>query len=183
MSEFPRSLKHDPKPIWKCTDCQHIWLSKVDGILNSGSGCPNCKHKNEKALKKLLGRKKISYQSQCMLNRISEIDRKFRVDFYLPDLKVIIEYNGHQHYTPVRYGNISQEEAEEKFRHQQIRDEFVREFCRKHEIMLIEIDGRTYYGKSLSVFFYEELFPLLEKISHTLANKKVRTTRIENIVL
>lgn len=45
-----------------------------------------------------------------------------RFDWVILDLKVIIECHGQQHKMPVRFGGISQEEAEENFKWQKHRD-------------------------------------------------------------
>ena len=34
-----------------------------------------------------------------------------RCDFYFPDHKVIIEFDGQQHFEPIRFGNQTEEEA------------------------------------------------------------------------
>jgi len=46
-----------------------------------------------------------------------------RFDWVVMDLKLVIEMHGQQHYHPVRFGNISIEEAEANLHAQQARDE------------------------------------------------------------
>ena len=49
-------------------------------------------------------------------------------------MNLFIEYNGRQHYIPIEYfGGILELE------HQQKRDEFVREYCKRNNIRLLEI--------------------------------------------
>ena len=56
-------------------------------------------------------------------------------DFYLPDINLIIEMNGEQHYQPVEHFNTK----DWTFEDQQIRDETLRAYCRDHRINLLEI--------------------------------------------
>lgn len=61
-------------------------------------------------------------------------NEKFLVDFYLPDYNTFIEFNGEQHYKPVKWFG-----GEEKFKQQQERDYALRYYCKEHKITLIEI--------------------------------------------
>ena len=56
------------------------------------------------------------------------------IDFFVPLFNIAIEYNGEQHYKPVRPfgGTLS-------FKRQQERDNALRQYCIEHEITLIEI--------------------------------------------
>ena len=47
---------------------------------------------------------------------------KFHFDWVIPKLKLIIEVHGQQHYEPVRFGGISQEDAESNLCDQKYRD-------------------------------------------------------------
>lgn len=58
---------------------------------------------------------------------------RFIIDIYLPSLNVAIEYNGEQHYNPIkRFG------GEDKLIQQKARDEFVRVKCKEYNVILIE---------------------------------------------
>jgi Zn finger protein HypA/HybF involved in hydrogenase expression len=62
-----------------------------------GSGCPKCKgSRGELKISRFLDRNKISYIREFMLP-----GSKLRYDFYLPDLNIIIEYDGIQHFKPI----------------------------------------------------------------------------------
>lgn len=60
-------------------------------------------------------------------------------DIYLNDIHVLIEYQGEQHYRPVKYSSETWEEAEEKFQYTKRHDLIKREYCKKNKIPLIEI--------------------------------------------
>lgn len=75
-------------------------------------------------------------------------------DWVILDLEIVIEVMGQQHYAPVRFGGITQEEAEEKFLAQKERDQAKRRAA--------EESGWTYI-----VFKYDEeisILSLLKKI-------------------
>jgi hypothetical protein len=52
---------------------------------------------------------------------------------------LVIEFNGQQHYTPVTWGKISQERAQDKFEIQQNHDQLKRDFCKEYNYDLLEI--------------------------------------------
>ena len=56
-------------------------------------------------------------------------------DFYLPDLNLIIEMNGEQHYKYVEHFYTKDWTLED----QQIRDDTLRAYCKTHRINLLEI--------------------------------------------
>lgn len=58
--------------------------------------------------------------------------RQTLLDFYIPSLNTVIEYNGEQHYRKVGIW-------EERFEKQQARDEELRQYCKDNGIKLIEI--------------------------------------------
>ena len=64
-----------------------------------------------------------------------------KFDFYLPDLNIIIECQGKQHYEPVQIFG-----GEERFKTQLKCDEIKKEWCRNNNIKLIEI-SYTDYGR------------------------------------
>ena len=72
---------------------------------------------------------------------------------------IIIEYNGEQHYQPVKFGGISQERAEENFEKQKEHDNIKREFCKENDYNLLEIHYKDYgnINKIVSEYLIENL--------------------------
>ena len=72
---------------------------------------------------------------------------------------IVIEFNGIQHYQAVRFGNISQEQAEENFEKQKEHDSIKREFCKKYDYNLLEIHYKDYgdINKFVSEYLIENL--------------------------
>lgn len=103
-----------------CNDCMHIWEIKWSNI-KSGRWCPKCNSgKHQKKLYNII--KSIFYKYNIKYN-YKEFDwlatyknGKQELDIYVPELKLAIEYDGEQHFKPVRFGGISTEQAENNFK-------------------------------------------------------------------
>tara|TARA_Y100001973_G_scaffold104152_1_gene173219 strand:- start:2254 stop:2649 length:396 start_codon:yes stop_codon:yes gene_type:complete len=61
------------------------------------------------------------------------------VDFYYPDLNLIIEVQGEQHYRPVGFGEKDQRVVVDSYKRQTIRDKMLKNLCLQHEILLLEV--------------------------------------------
>jgi hypothetical protein len=142
------------------TDCQNVWKASPYAVLNSETGCPRCSlRKNEKMVFHTLTINGIFFEAQRIFR---DKNGKVCVDFYLSEMNTIIEYNGAQHYQPVRFGGISQDRADMNFTHQQVRDERLRQFCKINDINLICIDGREYSNSKLEDYLIKHIIPMLK---------------------
>lgn len=117
----------------------------------SGEGCPKCKaSKGENQIELFLKENNINYVSQYEVPIDFDINSSkiTKIDFYLPDYNLFIEYNGKQHYIPVEYfgGQLT-------FEHQQKRDNYVRKYCKTNNIKLLEIK----YDDNIKNKLYEVL--------------------------
>ena len=73
-----------------------FWKSP-NSHISSRSGCRSCiESKGEVAIKSILAKYSIKFIQEYKIQPY-----QYRYDFYLPELHVFIEYNGHQHYKPV----------------------------------------------------------------------------------
>lgn len=123
-----------PVKIW-CDKHGFFWQKPRDHL--QGCGCPHCaKSVGEDAISEWLEYNKIEYKSQHWIepNQVLFGARRLRVDFYLPSIKTIIEFNGRQHYE-----RVAAWQTEEEFQEQKDRDRRLREFCKQKGIMLTEI--------------------------------------------
>lgn len=78
------------------------WLARPSAILYGG-GCPRCSvSKGEKAIASWLDEKGILYEPQKKFDNCKNV-LSLPFDFYLPDYNILIEYNGKQHYEPIKY--------------------------------------------------------------------------------
>lgn len=109
-----------------------------------GCGCPKCSESHgEKVVREYLEPLNLSYLTQY---RITLSNNKIAyIDFYLPDYNIFIEYNGEQHYTPVKHFG-----GEMRYNKQKERDTLVREYCLNHSITLIEIPYNEDINKYLN---------------------------------
>lgn len=64
---------------------------------------------------------------------------KLSYDFYLPEKNLLIELNGEQHYKPVRFSNISIEQAIKNLKKQRHHDWLKRKYAQKHNYKLLII--------------------------------------------
>lgn len=119
-----------------------------------GAGCPRCFNKNEARTGKIL-QDIFKIKDLKSQKRVGD----FRVDYFFiaKGIKYVIEYNGKQHYEPVKFGNLTEDQARAMFHKQVIRDEKLRKYCQENCIELIEIDGREYTGSRIKDYLIEKL--------------------------
>jgi len=82
--------------------------------------------------------------------------KKLELDRYYPKLKIAFEYNGHQHYMPRRFGNVSRKKAEKNFKEQKQRDLIKKKLCIQNKIILIIIKYDEKLSKQLILNKLEE---------------------------
>jgi hypothetical protein len=129
------SGKNNIKMKWKCLVDGYEWESTPSNLFHPKypTGCPKCKKKSETKLEDILKYNAIVFEKQFNLVY------RYRVDFFIPSKKIVIEYNGEQHYKPIRFGGMSLKEANKKFEVQKNRDEIIKNYCNKSNIKFIEI--------------------------------------------
>lgn len=125
---------------WLCLRCDHKWSATWDHVKNHRSGCPVCKHKNEKRIIDtiegiLMVHAKRQYKfSDCK-------DKKpLPFDAFFPDHNLLVEVQGPHHYEPTRWTyRLSEDDATKRFTSQQKRDCIKREFASKNGYKLVEV--------------------------------------------
>ncbi len=149
---------------FKCELCYFLWMARPGDIINNESGCPKCNtRKNEKLIGSILDDNGILYEPHKFIkNIINSEQRKIFVDYHITNKNIIIEYNGVQHYKPVRFGNISQERANDNFIKQQERDKYLQNICDQNNINIIWIDGRKYFNVKLEQIITDEIIPMVK---------------------
>jgi very-short-patch-repair endonuclease len=86
-----------------------VWRAAPDALL-SGSGCPVCSSsRGERAVARYLSDAGIAFEAQ--LPRFG----RYRFDFHVPDLRLLIEYDGVQHFSPTWFGGSGEESGERLF--------------------------------------------------------------------
>lgn len=123
----------------------HGDFEKSAGQHLLGVGCPRCSKaisNGERFVSNILTKLNYKFTSQYNLKLLNT--KLFqKIDFYIKDLNLFIEFNGRQHYEPVKFSyKTTDEEVIEIFNLQKNRDQELRKYCKKNNINLFEIDAR-----------------------------------------
>src|SRR5574344_275275 len=134
----------------KCNKCGNIFEQRPTDHINGKQGCPHCSQsKGEKTIAGILNSKGINYIAQYSFNECRD-EHVLPFDFYLPDYNIVIEYQGVQHYRPIRFSKeISKEKAEDNLINQKKRDEIKRKYCLNNGIKEIEIPYNSSIEKTI----------------------------------
>lgn len=123
-----------------------------------GQGCRFCesKSKGEDYIKMWLDEMNIKYNRQQTFNGCKYKNPLF-FDFYLPDYNICIEFDGRQHYKPVkRFGGVSE------FKNTKIRDGIKNKWCLENNIDLLRI---KYNEISRIKYILQEKLQIVDKKS------------------
>ena len=101
-----------------------------------GQGCPNCKKsKNVEKICRFLENKNIEYLTEQTIEGCKSPKNKLMpFDIFIPKMKLYIEYDGEQHFRPVKLWG-----GEIGFKNQIIRDKIKTDFCLTNNINLLRI--------------------------------------------
>lgn len=153
---------------FSCENCNNIWNATPNNILRLG-GCPKCNRfsKSEVLINDILLENNFNFKKEISLPRININESKnYRLDFYLKELNIAIEYNGGQHYIPkIFFGAKNIEEANKKLEKQQQRDEYVKNFCIKNNILLLVINGIEIPIEKLKKYVENTIIPIIKERS------------------
>lgn len=150
-SVFVDRLKHKYKTIhlvsnytaiteyadFHCDICNADWTDIADYVMRRG--CPRCNGTStEMLVGEILQKYGLSYIPQFSFNDCKD-KRTLPFDYYIKDYNILIEYDGEQHFKPVNFGGVSNEEAEKNFKITQYHDNIKTKYCHDHNIPLIRI--------------------------------------------
>lgn len=121
------------KILIKHMSCGNTWLTSPGNIL-FGFGCPKCgASKGETLVQEVLDEEKIKYTPQKEF--VNLYDKKcLSYDFYIPSIKLLIEYQGQQHFFPVEFFG-----GKKSFKKQCIHDDMKRKYAKENNMALLEI--------------------------------------------
>lgn len=98
------------------------------------SGCPKCrKSKGELLIENILKINNIKYETQKTFDKC-KLTNKLPFDFYLPNHNICIEYDGEQHFKPIKVFG-----GEKRFIKQLETDRIKNNFCLEENINLFRI--------------------------------------------
>lgn len=125
----------------KCKICWTTWEATPNALLRKGlgTGCPECKSsKGELAIKKFLKSNDIDYEYQkCFADCRDKLCLPF--DFYIKSKNLIIEYDGQQHFYPVKFDGKKDTKSLKHFERTMRHDKMKNDYCAEHNINLIRI--------------------------------------------
>jgi very-short-patch-repair endonuclease len=105
----------------------------------NGNGCPTCNEsKGELRIRNFLIQNSIIFKRGEKFPNC-RYKKRLSFDFYLPELNIMIEFDGRQHFGPVSFGSLRGQSIKEKYKLTQIRDKIKNDFCQKSGIKLIRI--------------------------------------------
>lgn len=123
----------------QCEKCDYIWKAKPEKSVR-GTDCPKCNFsKGEKKIDEFLCTHDIANIPQKKFDDLVGIHGwKLSYDFYIPSFNVLIEYQGEQHYEPIKFGKTI-EYGIKRLKTQQMNDSIKREYAKNNNMKLLEI--------------------------------------------
>lgn len=131
-SPYDYSYASHVKVWWKCC-CGHSWEATI-ASRTSGKNCPDCKESHgEKEVQIWLEKHGVYFIhhhgfSDCKNKQLLEYD------FYLPGYKLLIEYDGEQHFHPIKHFG-----GQKKFDKALINDSIKTKYASDNNIELLRI--------------------------------------------
>lgn len=110
--------------------CGNIVILTQEEIMEQGCGAACSTSRGEVCAADIFNELGVKYQVQ---KKFEDFDMKF--DFYLPDYNIVIECDGAQHFRSIN----SEWNSETKLQETRARDKLKQEYCKKHNITLIQI--------------------------------------------
>jgi len=123
---------------------KHGEFEQVASYHLSKHGCPNCVYKNQGKVKVLLSKHFKNWNiipNKKVWQKYKDHNHKRYCDFWIEKngVKVIVEYDGEQHFKPIRFNGMSLKRAEASFKRQQKIDALDAQFCKENNIILHRI--------------------------------------------
>lgn len=126
------------KCVFACKKCSYQWDSLPTNILG-GKSCPKCNMSHgAKNIINYLEKNNIQYCREKRFDGCRGV-RPLPFDFYLPQHNICIEYDGEQHFEPVKFGNCDNDKLDKKFNMRVAYDKIKTDYCNDNKIKLIRI--------------------------------------------
>lgn len=145
-----------------CKKHGEFWQTILDHLR--GSGCPKCNcSKGELRITKLLEDHNVNYVTQKKFEKLFGASNKIklRFDFYLPDYNLCIEFDGIQHFKPIRFNGISVDKSKEVYLKTIMNDRLKNIYCNLNSIQIIRV---TDMSLNLFVKNFHDILNLYSKL-------------------
>lgn len=137
----------------RCKIDGYEWKIAPSNVL-CGQGCPQCQESNgERQIRYWLEKHNCLYIYQKTFAECKH-KKALPFDFYLPDLNVLIEYDGQQHFKPIDFAGKGEEWAVEQLKITQHRDEIKNQYCANNNIKLLRIPYFKNIEEELEKFLF-----------------------------
>lgn len=124
----------------KCKVCGFEWSARPNNLLCNRTSCPSCdQSKGERRIKTYLDKHGIRYKyEESFPGLIGVGGGALTYDFFIPDINILIEFQGGQHRMPVKFPDDDRD-PEELFKIRMEHDKRKRLYADEHGLGLIEI--------------------------------------------
>lgn len=144
--------------MWNCRcHCGNMFVALPAKILNGHTTSCGCTKRSsrERLIERVLTENGVKFKGEYIFPECRD-KHPLRFDFYIESQNLAIEYQGEQHYMPlVKYGGA------EQFERQKVHDAFKRNFCKEHNILLLELpytlSDKEIHDKVTSIIYPERL--------------------------
>ena len=160
-------ILNDKKICIICPEHGEFWQTPHSHL--SGQGCPLCKEsKGERKIKQFLEENNIEYEQQKMFNWLI-YEKPMKLDFYLPEYNVGIEFQGEQHFSNKKWWNITNEdEVNECFNKTIERDIKKNILCKENGIELFYITDHNFKKQYYGIYDKKHVSKSIKKIIESL---------------
>lgn len=105
-----------------------------------GYRCPHCfSSRGEEAISRYLEKHGVVFIREWKDHTCILVKRPAKFDFYLPNHRMLIEFDGHHHYEPVRFGGCTKKKAQLNLKKTQRNDQKKTKWAKKNGYKLIRI--------------------------------------------
>jgi hypothetical protein len=95
---------------------------------------------NEAVIFNYLTKNNIVFEQEKKYNLRSPKGGLLRYDFYIPSLNTLLEFDGGQHFKPIRWNSLdTDEQIKEKFEYLQLCDKLKNEYATNNNLKLVRI--------------------------------------------
>lgn len=134
---YGKSLR-DQVVLLRCDKCGTEFSRNALYAFTNGITCPHCSSSlGELKVEEYLQSHSIKYIPQKVFYDCRDI-LPLRFDFFIPDLKCVIEYDGRQHFIPTSFGSKTVD-AEQMYLGIKRRDKMKNDYCATNCIRIIRI--------------------------------------------
>ena len=136
----PMQKIDDTSKRFKCVCPLHGEFVTSLAKIRNGNCCPECdgsgESVGERNIRLYLQSKNIKFEQEYRIEDKKYFDTYARVDFYLPDINTMIEFQGEQHYG---IANKAITHGSRNWQSQKKRDNHLRRYAAAHNVRLIEV--------------------------------------------